>query len=112
MHVAVKLANEPDARSAERFSVAADATLRPFRKDAERIRIVDMSVKGCGFESRWPFQDEMMVLLYLPGLEPWAAIVKWWRDGRGGIEFVRPLHPAVADRFAATIGGGGNQAGA
>jgi hypothetical protein len=104
VQVAIKIeCEDEEPRRAERFRTSAAATLRPFRSGSEPIRIVDMSTTGCGFESRWPFREGMTALLYLPGLEPWTATVKWWDDGRGGIEFVRPLHPAVADRFAATI---------
>jgi hypothetical protein len=41
------------------------------------------------------------VLLTLPGLEVWPATVVWFGDGRGGLKFDRPLHPAVAERFMA-----------
>ena len=105
MDVEIGVEDEGDARSAERHPTSTDARIRPFRKTPESIRIIDISPKGCGFESRMPFQEGMMVLLYLPGLEPWAATVKWWEDGRGGAEFVRPLHPAVAQRFVSRING-------
>src|SRR6185436_11199555 len=90
-----------EARRAERYGASTDARMRPFRSGSEAVRVVDISTHGCGFESRWPFREGMMALLYLPGLEPWAATIKWWDDGRGGIEFLRPLHPAVLARYVA-----------
>ena len=103
MLVPVKIEEGAEARRAERFGASADANLRPFRSGPEPIRVIDISTHGCGFESRWPFREGMMALLYLPGLEPWAATIKWWEDGRGGVEFLRPLHPAVLDRYVAGI---------
>ena len=44
--------------------------------------------------------DGTRLLLNLPGLEVWLATVAWFEDGRGGLKFDRPLHPAVARRFA------------
>jgi len=42
----------------------------------------------------------------LPGLETGSATVTWFKDGKGGLRFNRPLHPMVAARFLAGTGGG------
>lgn len=90
-------------RSSTRHRAATTAGLKAFRGPAERVRVVNISTDGCGFEARWPFQTNMMVLLKLPGLETWPATVIWYEQGRGGLRFVRKLHPKVARRFESAI---------
>ena len=36
----------------------------------------------------------------LPGLESWPARIAWAEEGRGGLQFDRPLHDAVVERYA------------
>ena len=77
--------------------------LRHFRRGAEFIELTDISTDGCGFSSRWPFEVGARVLLGLPGLETWPGTVVWYDEKQGGVSFDRPLHPAVAQRFAEQI---------
>jgi hypothetical protein len=84
------------------------ASARQFKGATEEIRIVNISTDGCGFESRWPFVEGTLVWLALPGLESWAATVIWFREGKGGLQYSRPLHPAVAARYAIAIASGEN----
>ena len=92
---------QPSRRLAHRHSATAAGSLRAWKGQAEPIRLVDISPEGCGFEGRWPLAAGTRVWLRLPGLEPWAATVVWFGEGRGGLAFERALHPAVAIRFAA-----------
>jgi PilZ domain len=91
-------------RGARRHRAAEKGLLSQIKLPPEPIAIINISTHGCGFESRWPFQAGTRVWLQLPGLEKWLAKVAWWDDGRGGLEFDQPLHPAVAERFARDIG--------
>ena len=77
--------------------------LRHFKRGAEFIELTDISTEGCGFASRWPFEVGTRVFLGLPGLEPWVGTIAWYAEGQGGMKFDRPLHAAVAQRFAAQI---------
>ena len=90
-------------RNAKRHDAATRGTLSQLRLPPEPIEIVNISTHGCGFKSRWPFQAGSRVWLALPGLERWMAVVAWWDDGIGGLQFELPLHPAVAKRFAKDI---------
>jgi len=90
-------------RGAERHKAMARGTLKQLKLPPEPIEIVDISTHGCGFHSRWPFALGARVWLALPGLERWMGIVVWWEDGKGGLQFEQPLHPAVARRFAHDI---------
>lgn len=87
-------------RAAERRPAAARATAREFKGASVAIELIDISTDGCGFSARWPFGIGARLWLALPGLEPWAATVAWYGDGRGGLRFARPLHPCVVERYA------------
>jgi PilZ domain len=92
-----------ERRIAERRPAAMRGVLRHFKRGSEFIDLVDISTHGCGFSSRWPFEVGARVFLGLPGIEPWMATVAWYEEGQGGLQFDRPLHAAVAGRFAAGI---------
>ncbi len=89
-----------DRREKGRGGSATRAFLKQSRYRAMAIELRNISSLGCGFEADCRFDPGDRVLLTLPGLEIWPATVTWWRDGRGGLSFSRPLHPAVAERFA------------
>lgn len=90
-------------RGATRHKAAASGTLKQIKQPPEPIEIIDISTDGCGFQSRYPFDIGARVWLALPGLQRWMAIVIWWDEGKGGLQFDQPLHPAVAQRFARDI---------
>lgn len=98
----VEIVGQPDGRGAARQRANLMASLRQRKQPPELIQVLDISPGGCGFRSRWPFATGARVWLSLPGLETWAATVAWCEDGRGGLQFESPLHPLVAERFAAT----------
>ncbi len=89
-----------ERRERTRGGSATRAIAKQSRYRPMAIDLRDISSQGCGFESACVFDPGDRVLLTLPGLEVWPATVTWWRDGRGGLSFSRPLHPAVAERFA------------
>jgi len=106
--VASVVQNEDDdssseRRRVERFPSMIRGVLRHFKRGAEFVDLVDISTEGCGFTSRWPFEVGARVFLGLPNLEPWMGTIVWYEEGQGGVRFDRPLHPAVAQRFAAQI---------
>jgi len=91
-----------ERRERNRDGASTKALVRQGSFRPMAIALRDISSAGCGFESVCMFDAGARVLLTLPGLEVWPATVTWWRDGRGGLSFSRPLHPAVAERFAAS----------
>ena len=64
------------------------------------VELHDISTQGCGIASDCSLAPGTRVLLDLPGLEIWPATVAWFQGGHGGLSFCRPMHPAVAERFA------------
>jgi len=79
------------------MNVAAMLKLRAL--SADHIHISDISINSCRLRSRWHVPVGSKVRVFLPRLEPWWAIVSWYEGGEGGLEFDRPLHPMVAQRY-------------
>ncbi len=102
MLVAATIAHDPsDQRRTIRHRSNELARVRQLKQPPEMIRVTDISTHGCGFRTRCWLPAGTRLLLNLPGLEVWLATVAWFEDGRGGLRFDHPLHPAVAARFAA-----------
>jgi len=101
VHALIDTGFNGEQRSARRHRSNMMAVVRQQKQPNETIHIVDISAEGCGFRSRWPMPIGARVWLGLPGLETWAATVVWFDGGQGGLRFERPLHPLVAERFAA-----------
>jgi hypothetical protein len=95
-----------ERRGGERHRSNMMAIVRQQKRPYETIHILDISPEGCGFRSRSPMPVGARVWLGLPGLETWAATIAWFEDGKGGLRFDQPLHPQVAERFAANGEGG------
>jgi hypothetical protein len=93
-----------ERRGTERRQAVRPALIKQPRLRPPAIRLNDISSHGCGFTAACDFAPAARVLLDLPGLEVWSAAVAWWHDGRGGLSFTRPMHPAVAERLAARGG--------
>ena len=105
MEIAVQLENagNHENRGTPRRRANLMASLRQRKAAPEMIQVLDISPVGCGFRSRWPFMAGTRVWLALPGLETWPATIVWYGDGKGGLKFENPLHPLVAERFAANV---------
>lgn len=80
-------------RHAVQIGGGLSANIRP----ALRILVTDLSVGGCGIELDVELETGGRVWLKLPGLESLPARVAWTADGRAGLEFDHPLHPAVVE---------------
>jgi hypothetical protein len=89
-----------DRRQYVRRPVSIGAGLGGNDRPASSVVIVDLSTHGCGFEATCHLETGARVWLKLPGLESWPARIAWAADGRGGLQFDRPLHDAVVERYA------------
>jgi hypothetical protein len=102
MRVAARLerAVAHDQRRFARVQVSIAAGIgRGPERAASPVTVVDLSTHGCGIELDSHVELGARVWLALPGLEPWPSRVAWSQDRRAGLEFDRPMHPAVADRY-------------
>ena len=88
-----------DRRQAVRQPVQIGAGLGANNRPSSSIIVVDLSIQGCGFEATCHLETGARVWLKLPGLESWPARVAWAEEGRGGLQFDRPLHEAVVERY-------------
>lgn len=89
-----------DRRQYVRRPVHIGAGLGSNERPASSVTVVDLSTHGCGFEADCHLEKGARVWLKLPGLESWAGRIAWVDVGRGGLEFDRPLHDAVVERYA------------
>ena len=101
MRVAARL-ERPAAHDQRRFArvgVSVPAGLRAPERPFSPVTVIDLSRNGCGIEVQSHVEAGARVWIALPNLESWPARVCWATDGRAGLEFDRPLHPAVVDRY-------------
>lgn len=84
-------------RKEDRKPLALDALCRTV---AERkpVRIWDLSSRGCRiFVAAMCLAAGQRIVLRAEGMESFDATVRWASDEFAGVEFDRPLHPAVVD---------------
>ena len=94
----------PVPRKCPRITLAADVTLRRAGQNNYRVRIFDASPLGCKIEFvERPNLDEL-VWIKFDGLEAMEAMVCWVRGSEAGVEFKRPMYPAVFDLLLKRLG--------
>ncbi|HEY1605738.1 MAG TPA: PilZ domain-containing protein [Allosphingosinicella sp.] len=96
----IERGNAYDRRQYVRRPVHIGAGLGANDRPASSIVLFDLSTHGCGFEATCHLEAGTRVWLKLPGLESWPARIAWTGEGRGGLEFDKPLHDAVVERYA------------
>jgi len=92
--------SEYDRRRYARTPVQIGAGLRGDDRPSSPITVVDLSSGGAGIEAGIHLDRGTRVWLKLPGLQSWAGRVVWSENGRAGLVFDTPLHPAVVERYA------------
>lgn len=98
--------SNPTPRKSARVGLAAEVSLRRSGQTNYRASVHDVSQEGCKVEFvERPMLDEI-VWVKFEGLEAMEAMVCWVEGFAAGLEFQRPVHPAVFDillaRLAAT----------
>jgi hypothetical protein len=76
------------------------ANIRP----STPVAVTDLSCGGCGIETESVLNPTDKVWLKLPGFEAWPCKVVWAEDGRAGLSFDHPLHPAVVAHITGSAG--------
>ncbi len=90
-------------RKCPRVSLAAEVSLRRTGKLTYRVRIHDASPYGCKVEFvERPILAERAWVKF-DGLEPLEAMVCWVKGFMTGVQFEKPIHPAVFDRLMAHL---------
>ena len=93
---------EPEAREhwprrSERVELVADVVLRRIGKSSFRVMVADASPDGCRVQLVERPSEGEHVLVKFDGLEPLEAAVCWIDGFTAGVQFARPMHPAVFD---------------
>jgi len=84
-------------RRSERVSLSAEVLLRRPGQSPYHIRVTDLSPEGCKVDLiQRPSEGEHMLLKF-EGLEALEAEVCWVEGFCAGLEFDKPIHPAVFD---------------
>ena len=94
-------------RSTERLSLTADVSMRRLGRINYRVRLFDLSAKGCKVEFIERPRVGEHVMVKFDGLEALESEVCWIEGYCGGLRFERSFHPAVFDLIAARLAGAG-----
>lgn len=90
-------------RQSRRVPLLADVTMRRLGKASYQVRAFDASTHGCRVEFvERPAIDEL-VRIRFEGLQPLDARTCWIHGHCAGLEFERPIHPAVFDLLVARM---------
>ena len=84
-------------RRSERLPISADVALRRPGHFTYRVRVVDASPDGCKVEFVERPQVGERLSIKFDGLEILEARVRWVEGFAAGLNFSRPIHPAVFD---------------
>ncbi|MEP7130645.1 MAG: PilZ domain-containing protein [Sphingomicrobium sp.] len=93
----VEPARKRVARGNARVPLGADVTMRRHGHANFRVRVFDLSAKGCKVELIERPNEGEHVLVKFEALEVLEAVVCWITARTAGLEFARPIHPAVFD---------------
>lgn len=85
----------PVPRKGARLALEAEVTIRRSGHGSFRVRVYDASPHGCkiAFVERPRIDDRLWVKF--DGLEALQGLVCWVDGFNGGVEFEKPIHPAV-----------------
>jgi hypothetical protein len=83
------------SRKADRIAVDAEVALRRSAQLNYRVRAYDASPYGCKLEFVERPELEERVWVKFEGLDALEGLVCWVNGFVVGIEFARPIHPAV-----------------
>ena len=84
-------------RNNPRTKLTAEVSLRRVGHHNFKVPIFDASVRGCKVEYIDRPELDEVVFVKFDGLEPLRGYVCWIGEREIGLEFDRPIHPAVFD---------------
>jgi PilZ domain len=94
-----------DPRRSARIGLSAEITLRRAGQSRYRVKILDASPLGCKAEFVERPQLDEHVWVKFEGLEALEAYVCWVRGFEVGLEFEKPIHPAVFEGLVSKLAG-------
>lgn len=90
-------AHPPQPRKCARVTVNAEVILRRPGQSNYRARVFDASPHGCKLEFVIRPQLDERAWVKFDGMEALEALVCWVEGHLAGVEFEKPIHPAVFD---------------
>lgn len=87
----------PLERRAVRVAISAEIEVRRSFNGKYPVTVRDCSPQGCCINLLDRVALDETLWIKLPGIESIEAYVCWTRDFVAGVEFIKPLHPAVFD---------------
>ena len=98
-----KPSRTPRPRKSARVGLSAEVILRRTGHGSYRVKIFDVSLHGCKAEFvERPELDER-VWVKFDDLQSLEAMVCWIRGFEVGLEFERPIHPAVFEMLVSRL---------
>ncbi|MFC0589030.1 PilZ domain-containing protein [Novosphingobium aquiterrae] len=96
----------PLTRRGERRAVNAEVMVESSHGMRTTARINDISTYGCNVQTSadW-LRSGLFLSIHLTEEHTVQAIVRWVRDGSGGVEFLRPIPYAEAEALGAAWNG-------
>lgn len=90
-----------DRRRAARAPCRTWAAFRLPQRARFEVEILNLSAHGCAIRCETAHDAGAACWAILPTIESWAATVAWSDGSLTGLDFARPLHPAVAEMLVA-----------
>jgi hypothetical protein len=90
-------------RRSERVPLDAIIALRRPGQISYRVKVFDVSLHGCRVEFVEKPQIDEQLWVKFDGLNALEAEVCWIEGFSAGVNFVKPIHPAVFERLIATL---------
>ena len=97
------MTGETERRRWPRLALQSDIEFRRRREAHYTIAMQDLTPHGCRIAPPERVDAGELVWVQLPSLESLSSRVKWTSAWQSGVEFDRPMHPAVFDLMAARL---------
>jgi len=88
-------ASEGERRQSDRFTSCAPIHARRIPGTNFEVPLDNISAGGCRIETLEECEEGDDIIARLPHLEPIGARVRWTIGRATGLQFTRPIHPAV-----------------
>src|SRR6478752_5013224 len=95
---------QPDRRKVERIALRLTATMRDGTRSRVKVRVIDMSTRGCRIECSSNLSEDSWIWLSIAGLETQFCRVVWTCQEFVGLEFEKPLSEAVFEKLLSDQG--------
>jgi hypothetical protein len=89
-----------EQRKFNRVSLSQPVSVRAREGGRESGTIENLSVGGCAVSAPGFYPVGARIFVTISNFQSFAGQIIWQRDGRIGVEFDHPLHPAIVDHIS------------